>query len=76
MHLWARPKPTIAVVQGYCLGGGCEVAMACDLVIAADDAQFGEPEILDGSGRHRADALHSRSEEDERTTFHRRPNRR
>lgn len=50
MHLWACPKPTIAVVQGYCLGGGCEVAMACDLVIAADDAQFGEPEIQYGSG--------------------------
>lgn len=50
MHLWACPKPTIAVVQGYCLGGGCEIAMACDLIVAADDAQFGEPEILYGSG--------------------------
>lgn len=50
MRLWAFPKPTIAVVQGYCLAGGCELAMACDLIIAADDAQFGEPEILYGSG--------------------------
>ena len=50
MRLWACPKPTIAVVQGYCLAGGCELAMACDLVVAADDAQFGEPEILYGSG--------------------------
>lgn len=50
MALWACPKPTIAVVQGYCLAGGCEIAMACDLIIAADDAQFGEPEIQYGSG--------------------------
>jgi enoyl-CoA hydratase len=50
MSIWACPKPTIAVVQGYCLGGGCEIAMACDLIVAADDAQFGEPEILYGSG--------------------------
>lgn len=50
MRLWAFPKPTIAVVQGYCLAGGCELAMACDLIVAADDAQFGEPEILYGSG--------------------------
>jgi enoyl-CoA hydratase len=50
MRLWACPKPTIAVVHGYCLAGGCELAMACDLVVAADDAQFGEPEIQYGSG--------------------------
>ncbi len=50
MALWSCPKPTIAVVQGYCLAGGCEVAMACDLVVAADDARFGEPEIQYGSG--------------------------
>lgn len=50
MRVWACPKPTIAVVQGYCLAGGCEIAMACDLIVAADDAKFGEPEIQYGSG--------------------------
>ncbi len=50
MRVWACPKPTIAVVQGYCLGGACEIAMACDMIIAAEDAEFGEPEIQYGSG--------------------------
>lgn len=50
MQLWSLPKPTIAVVRGYCLAGGCELAMACDLVVAAEDARFGEPEIRYGSG--------------------------
>ncbi len=50
LELWALPKPTIAAVRGWCLAGGCELAMACDMIVAADDARFGEPEIRYGSG--------------------------
>ena len=38
------PKPTIAMINGFCLGGGCEVAMACDIRIAGDKAKLGQPE--------------------------------
>src|SRR5258707_3297363 len=46
MTPWTLRKPVIASVQGHALGGGCELAMFCDLTIAADNATFGEPEIL------------------------------
>src|SRR5262249_32534446 len=42
---WYMRKPVLASVQGHALGAGCELAMFCDLTIAADDAMFGEPEV-------------------------------
>ena len=39
------PKPVIAMINGFCLGGGCELSMSCDMRIASDKARFGQPEI-------------------------------
>lgn len=50
MQVFKLNKPVIAAVSGWALAGGCELAMACDLIVATDDAQFGEPEIRFGSG--------------------------
>lgn len=46
--LWALEQPTVCVVQGAALGGGMELALACDFIIASEDAQFGLPEIKVG----------------------------
>ena len=45
MMPWYMRKPVIASVQGHALGGGCELTLFCDMTIAADNAQFGEPEV-------------------------------
>jgi len=45
LKIWRSRLPVIAAVNGFCLGGGCELSMVCDFTLAADDAQFGEPEI-------------------------------
>jgi enoyl-CoA hydratase len=50
MRFWDSPKPTVAAVHGYCLGSALELAVACDITIAAEDCRFGEPEVKFGSG--------------------------
>jgi enoyl-CoA hydratase len=50
VRFWDSPKPTISAVHGYCLGSAMELAVACDLTVAADDCKFGLPEVKFGSG--------------------------
>jgi enoyl-CoA hydratase/carnithine racemase len=50
MRFWHFALPTIATVHGPCLAGACELALACDITIASDDAFFGEPELKFGAG--------------------------
>jgi enoyl-CoA hydratase len=50
MRFWDSPKVTIAAAHGYCLGSAMELAVACDLTLAAEDCRFGMPEVKFGSG--------------------------
>jgi enoyl-CoA hydratase len=50
MQLWALNKPTVAAVDGWCLAGGFDTVLACDMVVATQRAKFGMPEIRYGSG--------------------------
>ncbi|MCU0990056.1 MAG: enoyl-CoA hydratase/isomerase family protein [Xanthomonadales bacterium] len=50
MRFWDCPKPTVAAIHGYCLGGALEMALACDITIAARGCHLGEPEVKFGSG--------------------------
>jgi enoyl-CoA hydratase len=50
MRFWHFRTPTIAAVRGPCLAGACELALACDITLAAEDAFFGEPELKFGAG--------------------------
>jgi len=50
MSFWDCPKPTIALVHGFCMAGAFEVALACDITLAAEGTRFGEPEVRFGTG--------------------------
>jgi len=50
MRFWDFPKPTVAAVHGYCLGSAMEMAVACDVTLAAEGCRFGAPEVRFGSG--------------------------
>jgi enoyl-CoA hydratase len=50
LRFWHLSKPTVAAVHGHCIAGGCEMALACDITIAAESTRFGEPELRFGSG--------------------------
>jgi enoyl-CoA hydratase len=50
MRFWDSPKPTVAAVHGYCLGGALELALACDITLAGRGCHLGEPEVKFGSG--------------------------
>ena len=50
MSFWRCEKPTVAVVHGFCMAGAFEVALACDLTVAAEGTRFGEPEVRFGTG--------------------------
>ncbi len=60
LQILAFPHPTVAVVRGKCLGGGMELAMACDFVLASDRATFGQPEVAVGVFPPVAAALYPR----------------
>ena len=50
MRFWDSPKVTLSMIHGHCLGGAMEMALACDITIAADDCRLGAPEVKFGSG--------------------------
>ena len=50
MQFWDCPKPTVAAVHGHCLAGAFELALACDVTVAAESTLFGEPEVRFSSG--------------------------
>ena len=50
MRFWDSPKPTVAAVHTFCIGAGMELAIACDITLAAHECRFGSPEVIYGSG--------------------------